>query len=723
MPLQSGTRLGPYEILAALGAGGMGEVYRARDTRLGRDVAIKILPEAFAADADRLRRFEQEARAIAALNHPHICQIHDVGPGYLVLEYVEGEPLHGPLAVDSAVRLAIQIAGALVEAHARGFLHRDLKPANVMVTQQGAAKLLDFGLAKLVDADADLTRTGDGTVVGTAAYMSPEQAEGKPLDARSDVFSFGAVLYEMLSGTRAFGGPTAAQVVSAILRDDPAPLQAPAALDRLVRRCLQKAPAQRFQTMAEARTALEELSAPPVEQQPSIAVLPFANMSRDPDDEYFSDGLAEEIINALTRIPGLKVTARTSAFAFRGKEQDITLIARALRVRTILEGSVRRAGARIRVTAQLINAEDGYHLWSERYDRELTDVFAVQDEISAAIAEALQVTLSGKARGARRHTPNLVAYEAYLRGLHLVKQNTADALGRSREFLEQAIALDPGYAEPHVALGESYLRMANEGVRPAREVMPHARDEAQRALALDPSNLDALAVLGVVAATYDYDWNEVERIWRTLGSRPDVPNAVFLAVDYLAPRRRSSELVQWLQRALQHDPLNGLVRAILGSFLMQESQHDRALEELRTILNVNDDAFARASAYFMMAMVYAQMEQPAEALAAAERAYEVAPWHPRMIGMLASALVLAGQHSRADDVIAQLRNAPTANGVQMGMVQYHMVIGDIDGCVEWLEKAVEQREPLAVVYLGILPELVRSSPRGAALMRTMNLEP
>ena len=405
MSLSSGAKLGPFEIIAPLGAGGMGEVYRARDTRLGREVAIKVLPEAFAADPDRLRRFEQEARAIAALNHPHICQLHDVGPGYLVLEYVQGQALRGPMAVDRAVHLALQVASALEIAHQRGILHRDLKPANILVTPEGTTKLLDFGIAKLMrgnrEGPEDLTHTIEGAVVGTAAYMSPEQAEGKPLDARSDIFSFGAVLYELLSGTPAFAGTTTAQVVSAVLRDEPPPLHAPAPLGRIIRQCLAKASSQRFQTMADVRTALEGLSAKATDQQPSIAVLPFANMSRDPDDEYFSDGLAEEIINALTRIPGLKVTARTSAFAFRGKEQDITTIAEALRVRTVLEGSVRRAGTRIRVTAQLINAADGYHLWSQRYDRELTDVFAVQDEISAAIAEALQVALSAKPRDAR----------------------------------------------------------------------------------------------------------------------------------------------------------------------------------------------------------------------------------------------------------------------------------------------------------------------------------
>src|SRR5271167_1054007 len=360
MPLAPGTRLGPYEILASIGAGGMGEVWKARDTRLDHIVAIKQLEGRHSA------RFHQEARAIAALNHPNICTLHDIGPDYLVMEYVEGKPLWGPLGVEEAVKLALQIAAALEEAHRRGILHRDLKPGNILVSERGAAKLLDFGLAKLMTAsDTDVTKTSEGTVLGTAAYMAPEQAEGRPLDERSDIFSFGAVLYEMLSGNRAFEGNSTAQVLTAVLRDDPSPLHAPAGLRNIVRKCLEKQPRDRFLNMGELRLALEQVdllpagSAKPAAQQPSIAVLPFANMSADKENEYFSDGLAEEILNLLAKIPGLKVIARTSSFSFRGKDQDITKIAETLRVQNILEGSVRKAGNRIRVTAQLIQASDG----------------------------------------------------------------------------------------------------------------------------------------------------------------------------------------------------------------------------------------------------------------------------------------------------------------------------------------------------------------------------
>src|SRR5580658_8899976 len=483
MALIAGTRLGPYEIFAPIGAGGMGEVWKAADTRLGRVVAIKVLIGAHG------ERFEQEARAIAALNHPHICTLYDIGPDYLVMEYIEGVPLKGPLPVDEAVRLGVQIASALEAAHAKGILHRDLKPGNVLVTAAGA-KLLDFGLAKLT-ADGDATQTV-GTS-GTPLYMSPEQAEGKVLDVRTDVFSFGALLYELLSGRRAFDS------LGAVLRDDPEP---PPALERVVMRCLEKQAAHRFQSMTELREALQQATAKPVEMQPSIAVLPFANMSADKENEYFSDGLAEEIINALAQVAGLKIPARTSAFFFKGKDVKIAEIARELGVEHVLEGSVRKAGNRIRVTAQLIKAADGYHLWSQRYDREMNDVFAIQDEISAAIADQLKVHLTGR----KRPTANVAAYELFLEGRHHWYRG---AVEKARECYEKAIALDPGYAPAYAGISECHMSSAWRLADP-REAIPKMEAAARRALELDPTLADAYAMLGRVPA-FSYGWDEARK--------------------------------------------------------------------------------------------------------------------------------------------------------------------------------------------------------------------
>ena len=491
-----GERLGPYEILASIGSGGMGEVWKARDTRLGRIVAIKKVKE------QHSERFKQEARSIAALNHPNICQIHDIGDDYLVLEYVEGKSLSSPLPEQEAVRLAIQIASALKEAHQRGIIHRDLKPSNVMVTKKGSVKLLDFGLAKLYEPDASISRlptadypaTKAGAILGTVAYMSPEQAQGKPADARSDIFSFGLVLYEMLSGRRAFSGNSSYVVMDAIVKKDPSPLQTSPTLERIVKRCLQKNPSGRYQTMSEARAALEMIlegkdSKSSAEPQPSIAVLPFADISPGKDNEWFSDGLAEEIINALTHIPKLKVIARSSAFAFKDKEQDVRRIAEALNVSSILEGSVRKAGDRIRVTAQLINASDGSHLWSERYDRDLTDVFAIQDEISMAIVDKLKVELleGEREKLTKRHTRNKEAYQLYLKGRYHWNRRYPRDMIQAVDYFQRAIDEDPGYALPLGGIADVFNMLAEFGFISPRESYLKSKALLQKALEIDDS--------------------------------------------------------------------------------------------------------------------------------------------------------------------------------------------------------------------------------------------
>ena len=501
MSVPAGTRFGPYQIEELIGEGGMGRVYRARDTRLDRTVAIKQLTAAHG------ERFQTEARAVAALNHPHICQVYDIGSDYLVLEYVEGTHPRGPMAPELVRELAVQLSDALEAAHARGILHRDLKPSNIIVTATGAAKLLDFGVAKRLSQEPDVTMTGEGLIVGTVAYMSPEQALGKPVDRRSDIFSFGAVLYELLAGRRPFEGATSTQVLSALLNDTPAPLDAPSSLARLVMRCLEKSPADRFESFGEVQRALDnpDRIVAASAAKPSVAVLPFADLSGNKDNEYFGDGLAEEIINLLAQVPDLKVIARTSAFAFKGRHEDVRKIAQALGVTHVLEGGVRRAGDRIRVTAQLITAADGSPLWSDRFDRSMVDVFAVQDEIAGAMTMALKGRLTAAA-AARAHTPALPAYEAFLKGRHFLFKFTPDAWRRARAHFEEAIALDPLYADPHADLGLGYLISGMHGLQPMLEVAPLARKEAERALELNPANPQPRVLLGAIALAHDYDW-------------------------------------------------------------------------------------------------------------------------------------------------------------------------------------------------------------------------
>jgi serine/threonine protein kinase len=712
MVLTPGIRLGPYELLIPVGEGGMGEVWKARDTRLDRIVAVKRLNEKHSA------RFEKEARAIAALNHPNICQIYDIGPDYLVLEYIEGLPLQGPQAVDDAVRLATEIASALDAAHRKGVVHRDLKPANILVTSEGSVKLLDFGLAKQV-ADTDQTATIEGTILGTAAYMAPEQAEGKPLDARSDVFSFGVVLYELLSGRRAFAGENSISTMAAILHKEPVPLDAPVPVQQIVRRCLAKPPAERYQTIAEVRAALESVSGKLAEAQPSIAVLPFANMSRDADDEYFSDGLAEEILNLLAKIPGLKVIARTSSFAFRGKEQDITKIAETLHVRTILEGSVRRSGSRIRVTAQLISAEDGSHLWSERYDRELADVFAVQDDIAAAITEALKVKLTITPAAARPHEPNLPAYEACLKGRHYFSKIEPHAWTRAEEYYKQAIALDPQWAEPHAVLAAHYFTLGSFGLRPLSEVVPATRLEASLALDLLPSEPYAHAVLGAIAGSHDYDWKEAgERFRQARAFKPLPPfvRAIY-ANQYLSPLGRFEEALKEFAQVIAHDPLNVFWRSIHASTLLNAGMYERALIEARKVLELDDTNYI---ANFYIAHCFMKQGKLKEALESEEAAFRRAPWWPPIVGGLAALLSLSGEQDRANQLITNM----SGGALPMGMMNYHLYRDEYDAAIDWYERAIEQRLPVAASLASAASlKPLRANPGWSRLAKMMNLPP
>ena len=729
MPLAPGTRLGPYEILSPIGAGGMGEVYKATDTRLGRIVAVKILASEFS------ERFEIEARAISAVNHPNICALYDIGTfeghGYLVLEYLEGTPLKVPCAPTMRCVWPCRSPPRLKRRIAKAITHRDLKPANIMVAEDGSVKLLDFGLAKLAgNGNNDITRTLAGTVMGTAAYMAPEQAEGRPLDARSDIFSFGAVIYELITGRRAFPGESMASVLSSVLRDNPSPLgsAAPPGLEPILMRCLRKNAAERYQEMREVRIALEALRTPsqavPVQArraEASIAVLPFANLSADKENEYFSDGLAEEIINALTHVRGLKVTARTSAFAFRGENQDIRKIAETLNVRTILEGSVRRAGSRIRVSAQLINAADGYHLWSERYDAEMADVFAVQDEIASAIAGALKLKLSADL-AETRHVPTVPAFEALLRGRHFQFDGTPQGLERSKEYFESAIALDPEYALAHAALASYYWGLAFNGLRPARDVMGAARAEALRALELDPTLPDALAALGVGTAAYDYDWKESARWFKLAMDGDSVAAGVryCYAFYHLMPYGRVDQAAKELERALDGDPLNMGIRIAWINGLHAAGQDDRAILEAEKVLAVDK---YRWSAYLALGRIYSFRGQLAEALAAAEKGYELASWNSRATALFAGVLFQSGDHSRARELIAKLKaESGDVYGAPMAMAVFHALCGDADAAADWFEKGIEQRDPAVVGYLRTpLMRILQSSPRWPALAKQMNL--
>lgn len=700
-------------------------MWKARDTRLDRIVAIKRLKGEYS------ERFQKEARAIAALNHPNICQLYDVGPDYLVMEFIEGRILQGPKPEAEVARIALQFASALEEAHRRGVIHRDLKPGNMMIAESGLAKLLDFGIAKHASSsDTSTIGTGAGVVMGTAAYMAPEQAEGKLLDERSDIFSFGAVLYELLSGRRAFEGNSTAEVMGALLRDTPPQLSCHPALERVVMRCLQKHPGQRFQTVTEMKAALEQVPVPVLsgtargaerEMEPSIAVLPFANMSADKENEYFSDGLAEEIINALAHIPGLKVTARTSAFAFRGKELDIRKIAETLGVRTVLEGSVRRAGNRVRVTAQLISAGDGYHLWSERYDREMADVFIMQDEIAQAIASALQVKLSGQTSPQpRRYTPSVPAFEALLKARHHTAQFTPESFKKAKECFEQAIAIDPHFALAHAEFGLAFLVAAILTILPARQAMPLVRIHAEKALEIDQVLPEAHQGLGVVAALFDYDWREAERRFKQAMSHEPVSAFVRLnyAAWYLTFVGRFDEAVTEFRRALQEDPLNTGGRLVLTSCLILKGDLDEAVAEARQSLEINPGF---APAWSQLSLIHYLRGKSDEAYECAEKAYSLSPWVPMATGALAGQLLRRGDKNRSDELLRQLGDGQ-AYGAAYGLAIHDMFSGATDRLPERLERLIEQRYPMVPGLLrGPIGKSLRSHPRWPAIVEMVRL--
>ena len=476
------------------------------------------------------------------------------------------------------------------------------------------------------------------------------------------------------------------------MRDEPAPLQAPVELQRIVGKCLSKHPRDRFPTMTELRLALEQIGCSrSAEHKPSIAVLPFANMSGDKEQEYFSDGLAEEIINALAQMPGLKVIARTFSFAFRGKEQDITQIAETLRVTTILEGSVRRAGSRVRITAQLIKAADGSHLWSQRYDREMTDIFALQDEVAAAIPGVLQAKLAiGPAE--IRHNPKLPAYEAYLKARYYQWKVTPENLARAREYYEQAIAHDPDFALAHVGYADHFVIQAGLGFS-ARELIPQAREGARKALNLDPTLPEANAMMGMIAAVYEYDWREAARRFQLAMAREPVPPMVLrgYALYYLLPTGQLLDAVEAYRRALQQDPINVQFRIGHAICLTAAGRFADAEAECRQILEIDSNFFL---AYSMSTVLMERRGELVVALEYAEKAYSLAPWYAGCVGCFAGMLKRSGNAGRAEELLQKLRDGDE-HRAPLGFLNFHLLCGEADQAADWLESLIQQRHSQA----------------------------
>jgi eukaryotic-like serine/threonine-protein kinase len=742
---QIGTMIGRYQILEKIGAGGMGLVYRARDTHLGRIVAIKILPSGLTADRDLRARFVREAQAASALNHPNIITIYDIGDSagieFIAMEYVQGQTLRDimagkQLAVSEALDYSVQTARALHAAHSAGIVHRDIKPANIIATAAPAGhrqvKLLDFGLAKLTEqsrqgnaADAE---TMKGTILGTAAYMSPEQAEGRAVDARSDIFSLGSVLYEMLSGQRPFHGNSNLAVLTAVLKEEPAPLTGiPPELQTILARCLRKDPSLRFQNAGDLELALEDCrnrpGVPLGHAAKSIAVLPFANVSGDKDNDYFSDGLTEEMINALTKLQGLQVTARTSAFALRCKDLDIREIGATLNVEYILQGSVRRAGNRIRVTAQLVKVETGYHLWSERYDRELTDVFAIQDEISQAIVETLRLRLIREPSPAGRHPADFEAYSLYLKGRYFQEKRTPEGCAKAKSCFEQALARDSAYALALLGLAENHWLNAFYGFQYPKDALRRSKEVAIRALEIDDKLPEAHAILGALLGLSDCDWEAADHSFqRGLELDPNSPYVLFRYANfYLRPTGRIDEAVNLIERTLSLDPLSVLTLWTQAYYIYSNKQYDRAIKLLLAVIDL-EPAFYLA--YCVMGLGYAQLGMEENALAALQKASDLCGGNPFTVGLLAYGMGRAGKSKEAQILIEKLQLQTEQSYVPAKALMFaYAGIEDWPRVLDWAEKSIEDRDPMSIMNLMMEPTLdaIRSHPRYAAIFRKMNL--
>jgi serine/threonine-protein kinase len=802
MGLQAGDRLGPYEVQALLGVGGMGEVYRGRDTRLGRDVALKVISPRRVEDASLRRRFELEARAASVLNHPSIVTVYDVGDtggvSWIAMEWVEGRTLRqvlgpGQLPIRDALSLARQVAEGLAAAHAKGVVHRDLKPENVMVTTEGRAKILDFGLARLAAEDApqeamsrletmeappDATRAG--TILGTVGYMSPEQAAGRPVDFRSDQFSLGLILYEMLAGRRAFARETAPETLAAIIREDPAPLASlragvPKALSETIAVCLAKRPEDRFSSTRELASVLESVAAiplstpapatvdethltpretasprlrhpalilgavlglalaaygvsrllvasPPLE---SLAVLPFES-GGEPSGESLSAGLTENLIDRMSSVRSLRVTARSSVFRLE-PTIDPREAGRRLGVAAVLAGSFAQRGNRIAIGAELVDVATGARLWSERYDRPLAELMLVEESLVAGIASGLRLRPSSRERRelARHGTENLEAYELYLRGRHLFARDTEEDDLEARRLFLLATQKDPSFVQAHLGVAGTYTRSALGGFVPPAQVWPLAKAELQKVLALDPGNVDARCNLATHRFLFDWDWTGAEREFAELVDDPRVLNGEgFRGIAmYLWARGRAAEAAALVDRALRVNPGSLESRINQADFLAHAGRLDEAIAQYRAVVAAEPGL---ASPQFGLADALKRQGDVAAAIESLRRAYELAD-EPSGTAALASART-AQDYERAEVAVARARlgelreAAPDHYVSPLLIARQQALAGEREAALAGLEAALAERLP-GLLYLKAdrAWDKIRDDPRFAALVQRVGI--
>ena len=748
----------------------MGEVYKARDTRLNRFVALKRSKTAFDL------RFQREARAIASLNHPNICTLHDVGPDYLIMELVEGEELRGPLPLAKAIDLACGILDGLDAAHRKGITHRDLKPANVMVTKTGL-KVMDFGLAKIgqtdsADSDTALTAlTKENTIVGTLAYMAPEQMQGSlDVDSRVDIFAFGCVFHEMLTGRRAFARSSTAGTIAAVM-EQPAPSVAevaPAAVDRVLRKCLEKDRDDRWQTVRDLKQellwAMESSHTPavstetkpviPVPPKPrwwlpaaiaaavtfllvfaffqlrtatrasidSLAVLPFVNAGGGADAEYLCDGLTDSLIDNLSELPNLKVMSHSAVFRYKGKETDPRTVGRELGVRAVLTGRVTQRGGDLSVRTELVNVDDNTALWGERYSRNLKDALAVQNDIAHQIVDRLRLRLTSAqlTRIVKRQTDNPEAYRLYLKGRYYAAKFDPENLNRGRDYLRQALALDPNYALAWDGLA-FYYALLIDWFEPANDVGPKGLEAARKALELDPDLVEAHVELGSLHLFYDFDWASAEREFkRALELNPNYPPAHEYYAWYLIGMGRRDEGLAEIRRAGQLDPLSAEIVFEEGWFLIHSRRYSEAVTQLSKGRELDPNLWVT---YFVQGQALEQLRQFPEAITALEKSRQIlGPNGSPPLAEEARAYAMAGRRDEALQALARLLTLSRQTQVsKFAIATVYAALGDKDRAFARLNQAYEEHSFL-LDFLKVDPALdpLRADARFAVLVRKMN---
>ncbi len=771
-----GQTISHYRISEQLGAGGMGIVYKAHDVRLDRAVALKLLPEKMAQEPRALERFRREARAASALNHPGICTIYDIGEqdghAFIAMEFIDGETLrshiHGnPLPLEETLKLGAEIAEALDVAHAAGIIHRDLKPANIFVTRRGRAKVLDFGLAKLVPkgiASPDADSTGDATdstsivglISGTPSYMSPEQVRGDNLDPRTDIFSLGLLLYEMATGRQAFSGGTGGVIIEAVLTRSPVPARSinpeiPLRLEEIINKALRKDRDERYQHATDLRADLQRLergadsgsraaevgvrtdsaSSQTFALRPkrvskiidSLAVLPFENASRDPENEYLSDGIAGSLINILASVPKLRVMAQSTVFRYKGRGVDPQAVGRELNVRAVLTGRMMQSGGSLRIGTELVDVATGSQLWGAQYDRKPGDIFAIQDEISNEISEnlRLKLTRAEKKRLTKRQTQDAEAYGLYLKGRHHWNRWTEEGFYKAIEHFQHAVEKDPGYALAYAGVADSYVLLGWNSYLPPKDAFPKAKTAALEALRLEPDLGEAHTPLAAVLWLHDWQWQEAQTEFeRSLALNPAYPTANHWYAEYIMTMGRHEEAIARMKNSQELDPLSLIISVAIGWAFYMARRYDDAIEQLRRTVELDPNY---PVTYWVLGLLLRKMGRYEQAVAEGEKGVNLSGGSSLMRAALAQTFGAAGRRNEAVQILDDL----TMLAKQKYVAPYffagiHVGLREAGRAIECLEKSYEEHSHW-LIYLHMDPGMdgLRSNPRFQDLLRRVGL--